>query len=161
MSFEETREKLRQDPETITLKLGGEERPFLISPLGFELAESEGHEVLPVIMDLGFRIARLWNRPDDEVDLLSDEGEKLVRDTIQNQDMHNISLIVWTGLLPFDEDLELREVKLMLTFSTMISELPKVVSAVMSFQEDALPEDIEQNGQDEVDQEEAEEAAKN
>lgn len=159
MSFEETREKLRQDPETITLKLGGEERPFLISPLGFELAESAGYEVLPVIMDLGFRVARLWNQ-DDDLDFLSEQGEQVIRQTIKNEDLHNISLIVWTGLLPFDEGLELREVKLMLTLTTIVREVPKVISSMMTFQEDALPEDMQQ-ADSEVDEDEVEEEVKN
>lgn len=106
---------------------------------GVEKANEHGIDTVSVLLDLVNRVSGLWNNKDDEdIELGSPEmGEKLKK-LFHQEDAHNLSVILWWGLLTFDDDVTLAEIKMMLTPGTLIRVVPKVVQKMMSFQDDVV-----------------------
>jgi hypothetical protein len=134
-------ERLKDHPECIEVEVMGEERPFLLTMYGIELANQRGYEIIPVIMDLGTRLANLLSGENDDVEIGSEEFTQKVRGLVRDEDARSLSLVVWWGLSTFDSDLTVEEVQMMLTPGTLLSLVPRVAESLNSFAEDKLPEE--------------------
>lgn len=138
------RERLRDHPECIELEILGETRPFLLTMYGLEQAREQGIEVVPAILDLGNRLAGLFMDEDaDDIEVGSPEMAERLKGLIKDEDARTLSVVVWWGLVTFDQDLTLTEVQMMLTPGTMIDLVPKVINRVNRFAEDQTEADGE------------------
>lgn len=160
MSPKELRKILLDDPETTFIEFGGEKRPFLFSFLGGKRAHANGVEVLPVLLDVGMRLASLWTSDNGSkdaltIDLSTVSGRAKIRKLIVAEDFQNLAILVYWGLVTFDKDLTLDEVMARLTPGRLIKILPTVIEKAVSYHQDTLEEDVEvgSNGEEEEEEE--------
>jgi hypothetical protein len=141
MSLESIREDLKSDPETVTFEIAGDERHFLLSVLGMERARKK-EDVLPIIFSFVERYGQLW----------SDEEETpSARDIVEDNDLRDLSIVMWSGFLTFDDDLTLDEVQMIMTPARMVRVIKDVFERMVSFLNDFDQEEIarELEGSDE------------
>lgn len=111
------------DPATITVEIGGEERPWYLGAESFEIAR-EKHEIEP-----------------GEVlkDSISEDGA--IADGIES-----VTNIVWVGFLVFDETLTRRDVKRVLSFPPPKTLMGPIEKHMNRLSDDAM-DDIVGKGQ--------------
>ena len=95
MTFDERAEKLRRHPDTIEIEICGEPRPWFLGKLTFDLAKAKGSALGEVFAQL------------------STAGEDL------GAQMDAFGRLVYAGLLPFDETIELDDVAPFLSVGDM------------------------------------------
>lgn len=136
------RNRLRDHPECIEIDILGEKRPFLLTMYGLEKARERGIEILPHILDLGNRLASLFTDEDaEDIEIGSQEMADRLRGLLKDEDARTLSVVVWWGLVTFDDDLSLAEVQMMLTPGALVSLVPQVIERVNRFADDEIEED--------------------
>lgn len=135
MALSDVQEQLKDDPETIFVEFGGQERPFLVSALGLERARQR-QDPVPKILDLIQRYGALTAlfSDDEEFDLAEVREES--EDMIKGSDLFDLTLIVWSGFLTFDEDISLEEVQALITPGRVTDIGRDVAAAIASFLQD-------------------------
>lgn len=156
--------RLQESPERLVITLGGETFEFLLCKYGMSIAAAKGPEYDPVphIFSL-VRTVVTGQKLLAELARMHQEGKALPSDASLVSEyvlpaltkatdakvLDALTVILWAGLLPFDPDIILEEVEVMLTPGVLVREVPRIVQAVMSYADDAAPEE-------EPDEEEAE-----
>ena len=145
------RKKLRNHPEYTELDILGEKKGFLLTMWGVEVANNRGYDLVPIIVDLGSRIANFFSDESaQDVEVGSKEFTERVKNLIRDEDARALSLVVWWGLVTFDTDLTLEDVQLILTPGTVIKLIPHVIESINKINEDELEDEFaEQSSDDE------------
>lgn len=99
MTKEELQEALRNHPDTIEIEFAGKERPYFI-----------GNRTFALLRERGFDPNKVF-----PFDLTEEEIEE---EGITGQS-DRAAQLVWAGLLPFDEDLELEDVEALMSAREM------------------------------------------
>lgn len=99
MTPKEKREALKAHPDTVTIHFAGEDRRWMLGKYAFDLVRKSGMEV------------------EDVIGGAATEEEIMAQGIGENLDM--VARMLWAGLLPFDPDLELEWVELMLSMKEM------------------------------------------
>lgn len=147
--------RLRESPERIELVLGGERFEFLLCKYGFSLAAAKGAQYDPVphifrlvgtvvtgqkmLAELA-RIQTEGGALPTDASIITDVVLPVLTKAADAQVIDAITVIIWSGLLPFDPDIMLEEVEVMLTPATIAREVPKIVRSILSYARDAVPE---------------------
>jgi hypothetical protein len=135
MKLSEVQEELKDDPETIFVKFGGQERPFLISALGMERARQR-QDPVPVILDLIQRYGELTAAFTGDGELDMEEVRSVSEEVVKGSDLFDLTLVVWSGFLTFDEDISLEAVQA-LTSPGRVTDIGRDVAAsITSFLRD-------------------------
>lgn len=106
MTFQERAERLLQHPDTVTVTVAGEDRPWFLGKVTFDLARQRGIEVGDLL---------------SSVDAAGDDADQLA------PMIDKVGRLVFVGLLPFEEGLEEADV----TDLISVGELPGLVKAIM------------------------------
>lgn len=141
MALEDIQERLKDDPETVDIDVGGEKRPFLLSTLGLERARQK-KDPLPALFSLVQRYAFVINRLQDEASITDKEVQDEIEQRIQGGDLSDLSLVLWSGFLTFDDDITLEEVQLVMTPGRIFRSGSQIANALMSFLKDIDPDKI-------------------
>jgi len=135
MALSDVQEQLKDDPETIYVKFGGQDRPFLLSSLGLERARQR-QDPVPKILDLIQRYGALTALFNEDEDFDLAEVREQSGDMVKGSDLFDLTLIVWAGFLTFDEDISLEEVQALITPGRVTDIGRDVAAAVASFLQD-------------------------
>lgn len=146
MSLEEKQERLKEDPETVHIDFAGEERPFLLSTLGMERARQK-KDPIPILFDLIRRYSYLIEKIESLDELGEDEVQDHLNGTVKGSDLSDLSVLLWSGFLTFDADVDLEEVQLVMTPGRVFKSGKEVARALMSFLRD-MDEEAVQNVED-------------
>lgn len=135
MALEDVQERLRDDPETVQIDLAGEEKPFLLSTLGMERARQKD-DPLPVLLDIIQRYAHVIDMLRSDASITDEDVQEALKERIRGGDLSDLSLVLWSGFLTFDEDITLEEVQLLMTPGRIIKSGVDIATALMSFLSD-------------------------
>jgi len=145
MSLKDIQERLREDPEAVFIDMAGEERPFLLSTLGMERARQK-KDPLPALFSLVQRYAFVINQFQDGASLADEEMQSEIERRIKGDDLSDLSVVLWSGFLTFDEEITLEEVQLVMTPGRIFRSGMEIAQALMSFlkdiDENQIPDEV-------------------
>lgn len=145
MALSDVQERLKEDPETVYIDMAGEERPFLLSTLGMERARQK-RDPLPVLFSLIQRYAFVINALQGDATLEDEDLQEQIQRRIQGGDLSDLSLVLWSGFLTFDEDISLEEVQVVMSPGRIFRSGMEIAQSLMSFLQDIdtdnIPDDV-------------------
>ena len=109
MTFDERAARLANHPDTVTVAIAGEERPWFLGKVTFDLAKAKNIELGDILGQ--------FEDVDEDAALGSVSGM-----------LDNFGQLLYFGMLPFQEDLELEEV----TDFLSLGDVPRLLPVIMA-----------------------------
>lgn len=142
---------LRNDPSCIDIEFAGKERPFLLSVYGAKKARDDMgidfvERLLAVVRDIGVAYTTREQEIREEQGLGPDEDvevpwtDLISKLDLSTSELEAIAAAVYAGLVPFEDDLEPKEIEMRLTVSVIGDLLPQIGPTLFSFLQDQAPE---------------------
>lgn len=146
--------KVRLNPETATIEFAGEEYLFLLSGLGLKLARAGGHDPIPAIFGIFAKVLPVFTgsgmfEADGQIDadrFSLPDMLAAITGKLDGQLVEDLAVVIWWGLLTAQPDVTLEDVELGLTPRTLVSVVQQVWPKMVSYQEDNLVEDTDDQG---------------
>jgi len=151
MSLNDIQNRLKDDPETVYIDVAGKEKPFLLSTLGMERAR-ERKDPLPILLSLIQRYSAVISKLQGEANLTDETVQKEIEGRIEGSDLNDLSLVLWSGFLTFDEDVSLEEIQIVMSpgriFRSGMQIARSFTSFVQDIDSDEIPDAEEIGGED-------------
>lgn len=128
MALDDIQDRLRNDPETIEVDFAGEKKPFLFSTLGIERAKQKAEPVIPKVISILQRMSNVAGQRESIADVAEDLSK-----VVEDDDLRDLTMVVWSGFLTFDDDITLEEVQLVLTPGRIMRYGRQIASSVSGF----------------------------
>lgn len=112
--------KLNADSVKITI--GGKTFDFMMTPYGIMIAEEHGIDILQLF---------------DQI------GSQLKDDASPTKQLSLISKIIWAGILPFNEDMTLKDVQMLMTFNDFGTVAPIIGDSMKRLIKGAEPDEVD------------------
>jgi hypothetical protein len=129
MALEDIQSRLKSDPETIEVDFAGEEKPFLFSTLGIERARAKAEPVIPKVVNLLQRFSQVGGEEQEGMENVTEN----LSEVLEDGDLRDLTMVVWSGFLTFDEDITLEEVQVVLTPGRIMRYGRQIAESVSSF----------------------------
>ena len=144
------RERLSAHPEVTEIDLFGEPQNFLLTVKAASYLRAEhGIEVVPILIDFVNRIGGGWFGAADDLELGTDKAKEVLDSALKTGDLERLSMLVYWGLVTFEEDLTLDDVQLFLTPTTIIRLFSDLMVSFASYATDTpLDEIAEESGEE-------------
>lgn len=117
MTFQERAERLKNHPDTVTVEIAGEERPWFLGKVTFDLAKARG-------LDLSEVLGRFETVGEDA-------GLAQLAPMIEH-----FGRLLYFGMLPFQEDLEESDITDFLSVADLPRLLPVLMDPLSDFADD-------------------------